>query len=161
MLGARLSENRGEVKGLPRGSEDIEKKLDIFPYGNVMLRHGTSGDNFGCVQRGGGAAQAADSQLSGPAGAARRGDCGLAGDGAAVGVEASAGVCGSGARQRAAGRAAYALSNQRRGDPSTSRVDGNVRALLASSIKPHKGARRKERQSVKRFRARFYSTEEK
>src|SRR6266699_864898 len=103
-----------------------KKRLDICPYGNVLLEHGTSGDNFGCVQCGGGAAAAGDSELSGAAGATGGGDCRLPGDGAAVGLEASAGVAGGGARQRAAGRAADALSNERGGDPSASRVDRNI-----------------------------------
>src|SRR5260370_8362558 len=103
-----------------RGSGTEKKVLDIFLYGNVLWAHGTSSNYFGCVQRGGGAAQAADSQLSGPAGAARRGDCGLAGDGPALGVEASAGVAGSGARQLAARRAPYPPTNQPRETPSTS-----------------------------------------
>src|SRR6266702_948240 len=67
-----------------------KKRLDICPYGNVLLEHGTSGDNFGCVQCGGGAAAAGDSELSGAAGATGGGDCRLPGDGAAVGLEASA-----------------------------------------------------------------------
>jgi hypothetical protein len=26
-----------------------KKRLDIFPYGNVLLRHGEGGDHIGCI----------------------------------------------------------------------------------------------------------------
>src|SRR6266849_4991137 len=67
-----------------------EKLLDTFPYGNVLLAHGTSNDNLGCVQCRGGAAAARDFELSGAAGAASGENCGLAGAGAALGFEAPA-----------------------------------------------------------------------
>src|SRR5713101_9936719 len=118
--------------------------------GMYCCTDGTGSDNVGCVQGGGGAAAARDPELSRSAGAARGGHCGLTGAGAAIRLEALAcptrcwlGPCTARWPQ-------YALSNQRRGDPAASRVDGNVRALLASSIKPRKGTRRTEKQSVKR-----------
>src|SRR6202140_40165 len=137
-----------------------KKVLDIFPYGNVILAHGTSSDNVGCVQRGGGAAATGNPELSCTARTARGGDCGLSGAGAAVGFETPARFASGGPCQRAPRRPADAVSNQRRGDPAASRMDGNVRALLASSIKPRQGTRRAEKQSIKRRETGFRSKEE-
>src|SRR5882724_1391745 len=67
---------------------DKKKVLDIFPYENVLSGHGTSGDNFGCVQCGGGAAAAGHPELPCAAGAACGGDCGFDGAGAAFGLQA-------------------------------------------------------------------------
>src|SRR5467141_3696975 len=126
MLGARLSENRGEVKRLPSWFRAEKKVLDIFLYGNVTLAHGTSGNDFGCFQRGGGATAARDSELSGAAGAAGRGNRRFAGDGAALGVEAPSRFAPSWPGGCAPGWPPDALPDQRRGDPAPSRVDGNI-----------------------------------
>src|SRR6202521_1807623 len=136
------------------------KVLDIFQYGNVILAHGTSSDNVGCFQRGGGAAAAGNPELSCTARTACGGDCNLAGAGAAVGFETPARFARGGPCQRTPRRPTEAISNQRRGDPAASRMDGNVRALLASSIEPRQGTRRAEKQSVKRFGTGFQSKEE-
>src|ERR1035437_1147620 len=42
----------------------IESALDIFPYGNVLFRHGKSEHHFRCLQRGCRAPPARDSELS-------------------------------------------------------------------------------------------------
>jgi hypothetical protein len=49
-LGVKLLPNGAGVKRLyVRGDwgSTVKRVLDIFLYGNVMLWHGTSGDNFG------------------------------------------------------------------------------------------------------------------
>src|SRR6267143_485361 len=79
------SNQKSEIRN--EGARRRKKVLDIFPYGNVLFAHGTSGDNFGCFQPGGGAAAAGNPELSCTARTARRGDCGLSGAGAAVGFE--------------------------------------------------------------------------
>src|SRR6266446_2363060 len=126
-----------------------KKLLDTFPYGNVLLMRGTGNDNLGCVQRRGGAAAAGDFELSCAAGAAGGGDCGLAAAGATLGFEAPARLARSGPRRRAPRRPPHAVSNQRRGDPAASRMDGNVRTLLASSVKPRQGTCRAEKPFTK------------
>src|SRR5882672_9275984 len=90
-----------------------KKVLDIFPYGNVMSAHGTSSDNLGCVQCGGGATAAGNPELSCTARTACGGDRGFAGAGAAVGFETPARFARSGPRQCAARRPPHAVSNQR------------------------------------------------
>src|SRR6266403_2137909 len=158
---AREVRANGTVLGRRGDGRGRKRVLDIFPYGHVLLAHGTGGDNFGCFQRGGGATAAGNPELSCNARTARGGDCGLSGAGTAVGFETPARFARGGPCQRAARRPADAVSNQRGGDPAASRMDGNVRALLASSIKPRQGTRRAEEQSVKRYGTGFYFKEEK
>src|SRR5260370_362577 len=103
-----------------------EEYFDLVNVQDAHDRRKCRDEKFGCVQCGGRAPAAGDSELSRAAGAAGGGDRRFAGDGAAVGFKASAGVAGGGARQRAARRAAHALSDQRGGHPAASRVDGNI-----------------------------------
>src|SRR4030081_1087283 len=57
-----------------------EKKCLTYSHiGMYCCAHGTSGDNFGCIQRGGGAAAAGNPELSCTARTACGGDCGLSG----------------------------------------------------------------------------------
>src|SRR5258708_10594640 len=144
-----------------REPEGGKKCLTYAHMGMYCQAHGTSGDNFGCIQRGGGAAAAGNPELSCTARTARGGDCGLSGAGAAVGFETPARFARAGTCQCAPRRPAGALPNQRRGDPAASRMDGNVRALLASSINPRQGTRRAEKQSAKQRWTGFYFKEEK
>src|SRR5579862_1366503 len=78
--------------------------------------NGTSGDNFGCIQRGGRAAAAGDFDFSGAAGTNRRGDRRRGETGAAVGVKTLASAAGCGSGECAAGRAAEVVSDQCGGD---------------------------------------------
>src|SRR5690348_18504883 len=99
--GSRTSQrNRGAGKGCKKRMKFL---LDIFPYRNVLLTHGESSDNVGCLQCRGRAAAAGNFELSGTAGAAGRRDCRGDGTGAAVGVEAFTRVEGRRAGTRAAG----------------------------------------------------------
>jgi len=143
-----------------REPEGGKKVLDIFPYGNVLFAHGTSGDNFGCFQRGGGAAAAGNPELSCTA----RTPVGEIVD--SLGLEQPSvskhlrvllevGLV----NVRRDGRRMLYRTNAEAIRPA-SRMDGNVRALLASSIKPRQGTRRAEKQSVKQRRTGFYFKEE-
>ena len=149
------------VYGRGEGGRGSKKKCLTYSHIGMYCRtYGTSGDNFGCFQCGGRATPARDFELHRAPGTAGGRDCGLAGDGAAVGIEALACVAASRPRQCTTGRAANVLSHERGGHPADARVDGNVRTILASSIKPGQGTCRAQKRSVKRYRAGFDSKEE-
>src|SRR6267143_4467153 len=68
-----------------------EKKCLTYSHmGMYCYAHGTSGDNFGCFQCGGGAAAAGNPELSCATRTACGRDCGLSGAATAVGFETPA-----------------------------------------------------------------------
>jgi hypothetical protein len=128
--------DEGQLEDRARG----KKVLDICLYRNVLSAHGTSSYNVGRFQRGGRASPARDSKLPCDRRTTRGRHRAHPATRATVGIQASAGVAGRGARPSAARRTAYALSNQRRGNPTGLRLDENLRTLLVAPIESRQGA---------------------
>src|SRR5258708_12796748 len=72
---AREVRANGTVLGRRGDGRGRKRVLDIFPYGHVLLAHGTGGDNLGCFQRGGGATAPGNPELSCNARPPRGGNC--------------------------------------------------------------------------------------
>src|SRR5258708_32230538 len=111
-----------------------KKPLDICLYGNVSLVHGTCSYNVGCFQRRRRALPAGDIELPRVRGAPGGRHCGNPGPGAAIRVKTPPRSTRRRPGSRAPRRPTKAVSNQRRGDPASARMDQHVRALLATAV---------------------------
>src|ERR1700757_453791 len=97
-----------------------------YSYMGIYYTHGSSGNNFGRIQRHRGTAAARHPELHCAAGAHGKRDRGCTGNGTAIGLQALEGTARCGRGTSATGRTPDVIPGKRRGDPAAARVDQQV-----------------------------------